>query len=40
MVDVLTYGGNDYFCEIGVPTGQTFDTNTFYADDPLWDGRG
>jgi hypothetical protein len=39
MLDVPSYVGNDYFCETGVPTGQTFDSSTFYAADPLWDGR-
>jgi hypothetical protein len=34
------YVGNDYFCETGVPSGQTFNNSTFYADDPLWDGQG
>ena len=40
MLDVPSYVGNDYFCETGVPSGQTFDSSTFYAADPLWDGRG
>ena len=37
---VPSFVGNDYFCETGVPPGQRFDTITFYADDPLWDGEG
>ena len=39
LVRVPSYVGNDYFCETGVPTGQTW-SYTFYADDPLWDGEG
>ena len=35
-----SFVGNDYFCETGVPTGQLYDTTTFHADDPLWDGGG
>ncbi len=31
---------NDYFCETGVPPGQQFNNEIFYADDPLWDGQG
>ena len=31
--------GDDYFCETGVPTGDTYST-IFYPDDPLWDGQG
>ena len=37
---VPSYIGNDYFCETGVPTGQTHQNGVFYADDPLWDGEG
>ena len=40
MLDVPSYVGNDYFCETGVPPGQTFSNNIFYADDSLWDGQG
>ena len=40
-----TYGyppfvGNDYFCESGVGSRSTLGYNTFYPDDPLWDGQG
>ena len=38
-VRVPSYVGNDYFCETGVPTGQTFQNSVFYPD-PLWDGDG
>ena len=38
-VNVPSFVGNDYFCETGVPTGQTYGTQ-FYGDDPLWDGQG
>ena len=34
-----SFVGNDYFCETGVPPGQSWNY-TFYADDPLWDGQG
>ena len=31
--------GGDYFCDTGSPDdGSQF--NTFYGDDPLWDGAG
>ena len=30
--------GQDYFCDSGSET--VFQTNVFYADDPLWDGQG
>ena len=30
--------GNDYFCDTG--SSGTFDRQTFYSDDPLWDGAG
>ena len=33
-----SFVGNDYFCETG--TRGTFSYNTFYEDDPLWDGKG
>ena len=36
----LSFVGNDYFCETGVPPGQSWSIRTFYADDPLWDGQG
>ena len=37
---VLSFIGNDYFCESGNPA--TVDTwqSTLYASDPLWDGKG
>ena len=35
-----SFVGNDYFCETGVPPGQSWSSHTFYADDPLWDGQG
>ena len=35
-----SFVGNDYFCETGVPPGQQFSNEIFYADDPLWDGQG
>ena len=31
--------GNDFFCETGVPPGSAVQ-DTFYSDDPLWDGDG
>ncbi len=37
---VPSFVGDDYFCETGVPSGQTFQYATFYSDDPLWDGQG
>ena len=40
MLDVPTYVGNDYFCDTGVPSNQTYDSSTFYLADPLWDGQG
>ena len=39
-VSVPTFIGNDYFCETGVPTGESWTNNFFYANDPLWDGQG
>ena len=39
IINLPSYVGNDYFCETGVPPGQTWNS-TFYADDPLWDGQG
>ena len=39
-VTVPSFLDNDYFCETGVPLDKTFNHNTFYADDPLWDGQG
>ena len=39
-IRVPSYVGNDYFCETGVPPGQSWSSRTFYADDPLWDGQG
>ena len=38
--NVPSFVGNSYFCETGVPTGQRYDSSTFHADDPLWDGQG
>ncbi len=32
--------GNDYFCESGVSSYSARSTDTFYPDDPLWDGQG
>ena len=40
MINIPNFVSNDYFCETGVSTGQTFDDYTFHADDPLWDGQG
>ena len=37
---IPSFVGNDYFCETGVPPGQQFSNENFYADDPLWDGQG
>ena len=38
-INVLSFVGN-YFCEIGVPPDQGFNSYTFYADDLLWNGQG
>ena len=38
-ITIPAYVGNDYFCETGVPTGQTWN-ETYYSDNPLWDGEG
>ena len=38
-ITIPSYVGNDYFCETGVPSGQT-SRHTYYPDDPLWDGEG
>ena len=38
-ITVPSFVGNDYFCETGVPPGQAW-SNSFYVDDPLWDGGG
>ena len=35
-----SFVGNDYFCETGVPPGQSFNHSVFYPNDPLWDGQG
>ena len=35
-----SFVGNDYFCETGVPQGQSWSSGTFHANDPLWDGQG
>ena len=32
-----SFVGNDYFCESGAPI--TAQVNTFYTNDPLWDGK-
>ena len=32
--------GNDYFCESGNPDPNGNVPVLFYADDPLWDGKG
>ena len=37
---VPSYVGNSYFCETGVPPGQSWSSRNFYAADPLWDGQG
>jgi hypothetical protein len=39
-INVPSYVGNDYFCETGVPSGQSWSSRVFYSDDPLWDGQG
>ena len=39
-VFIPSFVGNDYFCETGVPPGQSSRQLIFYADDPLWDGQG
>ena len=38
-ITIPSYVGNDYFCETGVPTGQSW-RRIFYPDTPLWDGEG
>ena len=38
-INIPSYTGNDYFCETGVPPGQSW-SSIFYPDDPLWDGQG
>ena len=38
-INVPSFVSNDYFCETGVPPGQSH-RNFFFADDPLWDGLG
>ena len=37
---IPSYVGDDYFCETGVPPGQSNDQSTFHVNDPLWDGQG
>ena len=37
---IPSYIGSDYFCETGVPPGQSRVNSVFYPDDPLWDGQG
>ena len=39
-INIPSFVDNDYFCETGVPPGQSFSNSVFYADDPLWDGQG
>ena len=39
-ISIPSFVSNDYFCETGVPPGQQFNNEIFYADDPLWDGQG
>ena len=31
---IPAFVGNDYFCETGVPPGQTYSNSVFYPDDP------
>ena len=38
-INIPSFIGNDYFCETGVPPGQSW-SSIFYAADPLWDGGG
>ena len=38
-INVPPYVGEDYFCETGVPPGESF-SSVFYPDNPLWDGDG
>ena len=35
---IPSFVGNDYFCETG--SRSTFEYNTLYTEDPLWDGKG
>ena len=35
---IPNFVGNDYFCDSGIPNTPRIDT--FYPDDPLWDGQG
>ena len=37
---VPSFIGNDYFCESGYPVPNGKVSAKFYADDPLWDGKG
>ena len=39
-ISIPSFVGNDYFCETGVPPGQSYDSSTFHVADPLWDGGG
>ena len=39
-INIPSLIGNDYFCETGVPPGQSWSVGTFYANDSLWDGQG
>ena len=38
-INIPSYIGEDYFCETGVPPGESY-SSVFYSDDPLWDGNG
>jgi len=38
-INIPSYVGEDYFCETGVPPGETY-SSVFYPNDPLWDGEG
>ncbi|CAI8058151.1 hypothetical protein GBAR_LOCUS31613, partial [Geodia barretti] len=38
-ITIPPFVGGDYFCESGVNSGYTY-SQTFYGDDPLWDGEG
>jgi hypothetical protein len=37
-ITIPPFVGGDYFCESGINSGSV--TNSFYPDDPLWDGEG
>ena len=40
IASVPSYVAANYFCESGVPYPDVFSFDTFYPDDPLWDGDG